>query len=133
MKKVVVSFLMSSMLLFASNIIMAQDAKKEKKRGTEKRKGGDMGAQRLESMKRDLALTDDQATKVKAVLDAEQKNMLQGKKPGEASHEEMKKQMDAQKATTDAKLKEILTADQYKKYQEKEAEMQKNRPSGPKK
>ena len=92
---------------------------------------GDHAAKKLEMMKKDLNLSADQEAKVKQVFDDEEKSRkAEMANKSESSKEDMKTKMDAQKANSDAKLKAILTDEQYKKYQEKEAEMKKNKPSG---
>jgi len=110
--------------LVACSIATAQDAAKKGRRG--------FGAgQGLEQMKKDLNLTDDQATKVKAVMEERQKKMqeLRGETDREARREKMRSIMEE----SNKQMKKILTDEQYKKYEEMRPQRGKQKDGGEKK
>lgn len=82
--------------------------------------GKDMDiASHVAKLKADLNLTDQQAEKVRAVLEDIHARKMEAKKKAEgqdsaAFHEQIKKMM----AERDARLKEILTPEQFTRYQE---------------
>ena len=96
-------------LVTCSTLATAQDAPKDAKKGG---KGRMTVEQRVEAMTTQLSLTDEQKPKVKALLEETSKKM-QDVAP-EDRQTKGREIRDAQ----NAKMKEILTADQYKKYQE---------------
>lgn len=133
MKKIIVNVVLAALAMGAITETNAQNTQKEKPKGgkMDGKGAGDHAAKKLEMMKKDLNLSADQEVKVKQVFDDEEKSRkAEMANKSESSKEDMKTKMDAQKANSDAKLKAILTDEQYKKYQEKEAEMKKNKPSG---
>ena len=73
-------------------------------------------SKRIEQMVTDLGLTDAQAKDFKAAMAEMRPDMTSGERP---SREAMEKKREA----VDAKIKTILTADQYKKYQEMRSKM----------
>ena len=77
-------------------------------------RGGNVD-QRVDRMAERLKLTDEQKAKVKALLqaDAEKMRGLRDLAP-----EERRDKMRAMRKETDTKMKEILTADQFKQWQE---------------
>jgi periplasmic protein CpxP/Spy len=95
--------------LVACSIATAQEAGKDAQK---KGKGGFSPEQRLERMSTQLNLTDAQKPKVKAVLDDTAKKM-QDLAPDERREKGRKIREEETK-----KLKEILTPDQFKKYEE---------------
>jgi periplasmic protein CpxP/Spy len=97
-------------LVACSTLATAQDASK-----SPDKKGGKRGfsvEQRLERMSTQLDLTDAQKPKVKAVLEETDKKVKDT--PQEERREKMRKLREDETKT----LKEILTPDQFKKYQE---------------
>lgn len=109
MKKVVLSLAMFAFLA-SSHVCMAQD--RPQRMNPE---------QRMEQMVKDLELNETQAKEFKAVMESmrPQKGQNEGERP---SREEMEKK----RTEMEAKIKGILTEEQYKKYQE----MQKNNRRG---
>ena len=93
-------------LLACTNVASAQDAK-EKKGATVERQ--------LERMTKELSLTDAQKPKVKAVLEETAKKRQEATSP---TREDRRALMEDQ----NKKLKEILTPDQYEKWQKFQAE-----------
>jgi len=97
-------------LLLCSTGALAQDNKEGGKGG---RKGGfPTVEQRMERMSKELKLTDEQKPKVKVVLEDE------GKKMRDVAPEDRRTKGREIRDETNKKLKEILTADQYKQYEE---------------
>jgi protein CpxP len=109
-----------------ATLVQAQDKKEgADSKDAPARKGRPTVEQRMERMTKDLELTDDQKPKVKEVLEESQKKMQDLRNDsssdpssrGEKRTEIMKEQ--------DKKLKDILTADQYTKYEKMRDEMRK--------
>jgi len=75
---------------------------------------GEMVKDRLAKLAEELNLTAEQKTKVEAVIKAQTESMrgLQ-----DATPEERREKMQAARKTMDAKMKEILTAEQYTKWE----------------
>ena len=86
----------------------AQDAKDGKK------KGGDFVKQRLDTLTEELKLTDAQKPKVEAALTAQAEKM-RGLR--DATPEERQEKMKAGREEMSKKMKEILTAEQFAKYE----------------
>lgn len=87
----------------------------------------DMIAQRLN-------LTDDQKPKVKAIFDEQRQKMRDLRNNQDLSRDDRMAQMQTIRKDTDAKLKDVLTADQFKQWQEMESKMRGPRngpPGGP--
>lgn len=80
-----------------------------------------------EQIAKDLGLTDDQKAKVKAALEEQQAAMKTLHENTTLSKEDKRTQMKALRESFLAKMKEILTPDQFEKWQKA---MQHNRPSG---
>ena len=100
---------LGSLVAFA-NVASAQDAKESK--------GGKRGMpsvqERLDRLNEELKLTDDQKPKVKGVLEETSKKRQELQDlPQEERREKARALMDDQ----NKKMKEILTADQYAKYE----------------
>jgi Spy/CpxP family protein refolding chaperone len=111
-------------LLACTSVATAQD-NKEKKEGAPGAGGGAGGRNmspeaRFEKMSTELNLTEDQKPKVKAALKEQFDKMK------DLSPEERREKGPAMREEADKKMKEILTADQYKKFQS----MRPGRPGG---
>lgn len=100
-------------LLVASTVAVAQ----EKGEGKGK-KGGFSVEDRLDRIDKAVTLTDDQKPKVKAVLEDTDKKSQEIRRDSSLSREDRMAKMQPIMDAQDKKLKEILTADQYKKYEE---------------
>jgi protein CpxP len=94
--------------LVACGVATAQDTNK----APGKAKRGFSVDQRLERLTKDLSLTDEQKPKVKAVLEET------GKKIQALAPDQRREKMKTIREEEATKMKEILTADQFKKYEE---------------
>ena len=121
--KVIVTGLVLGSLLALSNICMAQDEKGERKKGPSVQ-------MRLDRMTEELKLTDEQKPKVKAVLEETQKKMQELR---DVPREERRDKLTAIRENEDKKLKEILTSDQYSKWEKMREEMRRGGKGGRKK
>lgn len=75
--------------------------------------------QRIEMMSTNLNLTAEQKTKVRAVFEEQAKTMREQQQGNsDLSQEQRREQWTKQREAADAKLKAILTPDQFKKYQD---------------
>lgn len=133
MKKIgLMAAMLTGAILLSGNVSsQAQDAGGARK---EQRRGGPMSVeQQLDRMAKQLDLTDAQKPKVKALLEDMNKkrqelSSLQG--------QERREKMTALREEQEKKLKEILTKDQYSKYEKSRDEMRqkaKDRAPGKKK
>lgn len=117
-------------LMAGNTISNAQDDKAEKKGG---RKGGPTVEQQLEHMTKELSLTDDQKPKVKEVIEANRKQMQEVFADRTGSRDERREKMQKIGDEQDKKLKAILNADQYTKWEkmrDKMREEMRNRKKG---
>ena len=96
--------------------LRAQDGNKPNRPEGGPRAGqrGEQAKERLAKISEDLKLTDDQKTKVEAAMKA-QAETLRGLR--DATPEERREKMQAARKAFDGKMKEILTADQYAKWE----------------
>lgn len=91
---------------------------------------GDMAKAKLDKLKTELTLTDDQARKIQAIMEEQQKAGKAIRDDASLSKEQKMEKMKAHRAETDTKINTELTPEQQAKW----AEMKKNRPAkGPKK
>jgi protein CpxP len=103
--------------------VRAED-KPERPNRPERREGGPRGDM-LKKMAEELNLTADQKTKLQEAFKAQQENRKDLK---DATQEERRAAMKEGREKMDAKIKEILTAEQYAKWEKMRAE---RRPGGP--
>src|SRR5262245_51708283 len=85
--------------------------------------------QRADTLAKELKLTDEQKTKVTALLDEQAKKMRELRSEG-ASQEQRREKMQAMREDHQKKMKEILTADQYEKWQKMNSDMRKKAGQG---
>lgn len=114
--------------LFAGSALQAQDSTNAP--AGEKHPGGPGGMHRPPSadmIAKDLGLTDDQKAKVKALLEDTQSKMKALHDDTSVSKEDKKTKFKEIRDGNQAQMKEILTAEQYDKWQKK---MQQHRPPG---
>ena len=78
-----------------------------------------------------LSLTDDQKPKVKAILEDQRKEMGDLRQDTSLSREDKMAKAKNIREGTDVKLKAILTADQFQKWQAMQSQMRTRRPGGP--
>ena len=107
-----IAVLAAATVLAYSPALLAQEKKDAPKgEGRGGGQGGDFAKQRLDRLNEELKLTDEQKPKVEALLKA-QAEKLRGLTP-----EERREKMQASREEMGKKMKEILTAEQYEKYQ----------------
>jgi periplasmic protein CpxP/Spy len=105
-------------LMACSSMAVAQDQKPGGGRGR-----GPSVEQRMERMTEELKLTDAQKPKVKAVLEATAKKGQELRGDSSVPREERREKMQAIMEQENKQLKEILTPDQYTKWEKMRAEM----------
>ena len=110
-------------LLAVTTNVSAQDAKE--KRGD--RRGGPAVQERVDRMATELQLTDEQKTKVKAVMEEQGKKMQELR---DATPEQRREKFQAMREEMDKKMKAILTPEQQTKW-EKMRENMRQRGGGP--
>jgi len=84
------------------------------------------GGPSIEMLTTNLSLTADQIPKVKAALDEQRQKM--GELRNETDQQVLRTKMQALRTDTTAKMKEILTAEQFAKYEKMGPGMRGNRP-----
>jgi periplasmic protein CpxP/Spy len=89
---------------------------------------GEMAKERLAKLSEELSLTADQKTKVEAAM-KEQAETMRGLR--DATQEERREKMQAARKGFDAKMKGILTADQYTKWEKLRPQRGQGGPGGP--
>lgn len=105
-----------TILAAASLLSLAPSVRAQTNTPPPARRGPGMGVDaQLNRMTEQLKLTDEQKPKVKAVLEERNKQM-QGLR--ELSPEDRRTKMQSLRQETNKKLKEILTPEQFKKYEE---------------
>ena len=119
MKKI---FVLSFMLMFAL-IVSAQQ-----------RRGGMMSeeamAQMYEEMKKELSLTDKQFEDVKAIYTDYYTKMREQRESAGGDREKMRELMTSLGEKRNEKIKEVLTAEQFTKYEKMEADRRQRGPGG---
>jgi periplasmic protein CpxP/Spy len=128
MKRLVMFF---SLLIMVAVMAVAQDGRPA---GGQRPNMEERMKQQMETMKKELNLTADQVTKVEALNAETGKKMQELFQNNSGDREQQREKMRAVREENDKKLKAILNADQYKKWeaiQEKQRqERQANRPQG---
>ena len=76
------------------------------------------GGQQLTQLSEQLKLTDDQKAKVKTVLEEERKKVQDLRADTSLSQQDLRAKRQALMQETSKKMKDVLTADQFKKYEE---------------
>jgi len=103
-------------LVACSTMATAQEAKGEKKGGAQG-KGRPTVEQQLEQMTADLKLTDAQKPKVKAVLEESSKKRGEIYNDSSVPREQRREKMQPIMQEETKKMKEILTSEQFEKWQ----------------
>jgi protein CpxP len=114
-----------ALIAFAPTV-RAED-KPERPSRPERREGGPRGDM-LKKMAEELNLTADQKTKLQEAFKAQQENRKDLK---DATQEERRAAMKAAREKMDAKIKEILTAEQYAKWEKMREERRPGGSGGP--
>jgi Spy/CpxP family protein refolding chaperone len=112
-------------LLACSSMAFAQDAKEGKKK-----RGGPSVEQQMATLKEKLDLKPEQETKIKDVLEDTSKKRQELRADQNLSQEDRRDKMMALMTAQDKKFKEILTADQFTKWEKVRDEMRANRGGG---
>jgi Spy/CpxP family protein refolding chaperone len=100
------------------------------------RKGGKRGfsvEQQMERLNTQLNLTDEQKPKVKAVLEDQQKKMQEMRGDTNLTREERQEKMKTMRTDMEKKMKQVLTPDQFEKWQKSRDQFRKKGPGGDKK
>lgn len=115
-KTLTLAAIVAAGLLAGSTALQAQDAPQ----GTPPVKGspGMRGHANMDRIAKELNLTDDQKPKVQAALEDEMTKMKDLRKDTSLSQEDKRAKAKEIRKGTEAKLKEILTPEQFKKWQE---------------
>jgi Spy/CpxP family protein refolding chaperone len=108
-----IAVLAAAIVLAYSPALRAQENKDAPKREG-RPGGGDFVKQRMDRLTEELKLTDEQKPKVEALLKAQVEKM-RGLR--DATPEERREKMTANREEMAKKMKEILTAEQFEKYQ----------------
>jgi len=111
-------------LLVCSNTSYAQQNKQGKKGR------GFSVEQRVDRMSTELNLTDAQKTKVTKLFEAQMTKMRELRSDTDLSQEQRREKMRTMREDNDKKLKEILTPEQWQKYEKNRQEMMRNRKGG---
>jgi periplasmic protein CpxP/Spy len=109
--------LVAGAMIALAPAVRAQDNKPDRPEGGPKAgqgQRGEMVKERLAKLAEELNLTADQKTKIEAALKAQAETM-RGLR--DATPEERREKMQAARKEMDAKMKEILTAEQYTKWE----------------
>jgi periplasmic protein CpxP/Spy len=88
------------------------------------------GGPSIEMMTTNLSLTAEQVPKVKAVLDAQRQKMTELRGDSNLSQEDRRTKMQEMRTDMTAKMKEILTPEQFAKFEKMGPGMRGNRPPG---
>jgi len=115
-------------LLACSTLASAQDSTATPKQG---KRGGSAVEQQLNMMKDSLKLTDEQVPKVKTVIEDSLKKRADLRADTSLSQEDRRTKMQAIVEDQHKKMKEILTAEQFEKYQKSARQFGKRGPGGP--
>ncbi len=118
-----IAALIAGVLVAYTPAVRAQDAKEgkpaPKREGPPGGPGGQRGEaakERLNKLAEELKLTDDQKTKVEAVL-KEQQEKMRGSRDPNATPEERREKIKANREELSKKMKGILTAEQFAKWE----------------
>jgi periplasmic protein CpxP/Spy len=110
-------------LVACSTLVTAQDST-----SAPEKKGGKRGMspeQLMEKYTEQLSLTDEQKPKVKALLEDSTKKRRELFRDSALDQQQKREKFQGVMEAQNKKMKEILTADQYKKYQEMNEKMKK--------
>jgi periplasmic protein CpxP/Spy len=112
-------------LIALSPLLRAEDKPAKPEGRSPAGQRGEMAKERIAKMAEELKLTDEQKSKVTAVM-KEQAETMRGLK--DATPEERREKMKAGRAEIEKKMKDILTPEQYTKWEKLRKE---GRPAGP--
>lgn len=127
-KKLTLVTIVAGSLWAGSNALQAQDNTNTPPASSQTPGAPGMrGRPNAEQIAKELGLNDDQKSKLKTVLTDQQTKIRALREDTSLSQEDKRAKMKEIRADTQSKLKEILTADQFAKWQE---HMKRNRPPG---
>lgn len=109
-------FTLGASFMLASTLAMAQPDPKE------------MVSRQMERYQSELKLTTEQTPKLQVILLAQAEKMMKVFEEGNGDREAMMASMQKMQTETSGKVKEVLTAEQFKKYEELLAQQRANRP-----
>lgn len=122
--------MMATALLFSVASVCAQNQGQQGQQGQQRMSPSERNKARVETMTKELSLTPDQQKKVTELF---KKNSAERQKTTESmknmSREEMMKAWTASQDKTNAEMKKILKADQYKKYMDNQKKELKDKAS----
>jgi Spy/CpxP family protein refolding chaperone len=113
-KTMLIAALIAGALLACNSALLAQNSTNNPPAGGMR---GGRGGPTIEQLTTNLSLTADQIPKVKAVLDGQRQKMTDLRADTSLSQEDRRTQMQAIRADVMAQMKDILTPDQFTKYQ----------------
>jgi len=113
-KTMLIAALAAGALLACSSVLPAQDTPNTPPAGGMK---GRMMGPTIEQLTTNLSLTAEEIPKVKAVLDEQKKKMADLRADQSVQGQDRRTKMQEIRADVTAKMKEILTPDQFTKYQ----------------
>jgi Spy/CpxP family protein refolding chaperone len=113
--------------LACASVSSAQDTNTTRRAG----RRGPMVEQRIERMTKELDLTSDQQTKVKALLEKQTKERREIFSDNSLPREERRDKMRALMQEENKELKSILTSEQFEKWKKLREQMRTRRPGGP--
>ena len=129
MKKVsLVAALAAGALIALSPLVRAEDKPERPEGRPPAGQRGEMARERLAKMAEELKLTDEQKPKVAALM-KEQAETMRGLR--DATQEERREKMKARRAEMETKMKEILTPEQFTKWEKLRKERGPGGPGGP--
>ena len=126
LNKALMTIALAAGSVFAGSTLQAQDAPKDKPAAPAP--GMRRPGLSLDNLAKQLDLTDDQKVKVKPILEDLQKKIAEIRKDTSIAAEDRPAKMKEIREGTSAKLKEILTAEQFAKWEKMGAGMR--RPGG---
>lgn len=86
---------------------------------------------RMKMLQERLELSKDQGTKIRAILEDDQKVAVAEREKNKDNKEAAMKSREKRRQETDTKIKAVLTKDQVTKYDKMMEEFRQNRPAGP--
>lgn len=123
-----IAVLVAATVLAYSPALRAQEKEKKDAPKREGRPGGPMSKERLDKMAEDLKLTADQKTKVEAAMKEQGEKMRALREDTSLSDEQRREKFRSMRDEMDKKMKDILTAEQFEKWQKLREQ---SRPGGP--
>lgn len=120
-------------LALAVGAAQAQTTTPPQEGGRSQRSPEQMAARQTERLTQALGLSADQAPRVQQIMAARGQEMqaMRGQMQSGTSRDQLRDQMQANRAKYDAQFKEVLTADQYTKYTALQAERMQRGGRGP--